>query len=202
MSTDLPNIVKKQHLTWAWKYKDEASKPIAIVARYDQADKAKTGKKWFHQYHLQKDGEWAEGASTPSPLFGTDTLPKSHSEEAIYIFEGEKCAQAAHYLELSALTSMGGSNQAQHADWAILAKYRHIKKFILVPDNDGAGKSYMEAVHQEIKKACPEATIEVCLLPLNGKGEDLDTTTFLLSTRLGWLFSYRRAIFCISACSL
>lgn len=173
MSVDLPSVVKKDHLTWAWRYRDEASKPIAIVVRYDQADKAKARKKWFHQYHLQRDGEWAEGAPTPSPLFGVDTLSKSHSEQVVYIFEGEKCAQVAHHLELSALTSMRGSNQAPYADWAILAKYRHIRKFILVPDNDDAGKSYMEAVHLEIKKASPEAIVEVCLLPLDGKGDDL-----------------------------
>jgi len=172
MSVDLPDIVKKEHLTYAWKYRAEAGNSTAIVARYDQTDKAKKGKKWFHQYHLQGDGEWEEGAPTPSPIFGVDTLPKRHCEQTVYIFEGEKCAQAAHYLELPALTSMRGANQAQHADWAILAQYRYLKQFVLVPDNDEAGKSYMDAVYQEIKKACPEAIIRVCSLPLDDKGDD------------------------------
>lgn len=90
----------------------------------------------------------------------------------VYIFEGEKCAQAAHHLNLPALTSMMGSNQSHLADWAILAGYRHLKNFVLVPDNDPAGRKYISVVHNEIKKACPRAKIWVLNLPNLEKGSD------------------------------
>ena len=119
-----------------------------------------------------EDGSWVEGAPTPSPIFGIDSLPTNHFEGFVYIFEGEKCAQAAHYLGLPAITSMMGSSQGHLADWAILAGYRHVKKFILIPDNDDPGKKYMQIVYDELKKACPQANMMVCELPVNKKGSD------------------------------
>ncbi len=126
----------------------------------------------FINISIGEDGSWVEGAPTPSPIFGIDSLPKNHFEGFVYIFEGEKCAQAAHYLGLPAITSMMGSSQGHLADWAILAGYRHVKKFILVPDNDDPGKKYMQIVYDEVKKACPQAEVMVCELPVNKKGGD------------------------------
>lgn len=168
---NLPSIVKKEHLTCHWYYRNESGVVTALVTRYDNASQAKQ-KKWFHQYHLDQDGNWVEGAVTPSPLFGIETLLKDDSDEMVYIFEGEKCAQAAQYLGLLALTSMMGSNQSHLADWAILARYRHHKGFVLVPDNDPSGRKYMNLVCNEIKKACPFAKIWVLILPDTGKGAD------------------------------
>lgn len=166
-----PSIVKKEHLTWHWYYRNERDDIIALVARYDNSAQAKQ-KKWFHQYYIDKNGNWVEGAVTPSPLFGIDTLPKNDSDQMVYIFEGEKCTQAAHHLNLPALTSMMGSNQSHLADWAILARYRHLKGFILIPDNDAAGKKYIRSVYDEIQKACPHTNIWVLTLPNQEKGSD------------------------------
>ena len=168
---DLPEIVSRHDLEFYWIYKDEERGPKAIVARYP--DPRRTAKKRFHQYRIDNDGKWVEGAPTPLPLYGVDTLPKSHSEEKVYIFEGERCATAAHHLELAAITSMMGSGRAADADWAILAKYRHINEFVLVPDNDIPGHKYIEIVFREIRKACPFSKISVCPLPSKDKGDDL-----------------------------
>ena len=168
---DLPKIVSRHDLEFYWIYKDEERGPKAIVARYP--DPRRTAKKRFHQYRIDNDGKWVEGAPTPLPLYGVDTLPKSHSEEKVYIFEGERCATAAHHLELAAITSMMGSGRAADADWAILAKYRHINEFVLVPDNDIPGHKYIEIVFREIRKACPFSKISVCPLPSKDKGDDL-----------------------------
>lgn len=165
---DLPSIIPRKNLSYHWTYLDSDRKPIAIVVRYDEDGK----KKRFHQYSIGEDGSWVEGAPTPSPIFGIDSLPKNHFEGFVYIFEGEKCAQAAHYIELPALTSMMGSSQGHLADWAILANYRHVKKFILVPDNDDPGKKYIQIVYSEVKKACPNAEVMVYELPVNKKGGD------------------------------
>ncbi len=92
------------------------------------------------------------------------------------LLEGRPNAQLvaaeAHHLGLSALTSMMGSSQAQYADWAILAKFRHVCEFVLIPDNDNPGHKYMEAVAQEVQKACPSAKLTVCKLSIENKGDD------------------------------
>lgn len=86
---------------------------------------------------------WVQGVQSPLPIFGLDILYKSNSEASVYLFEGKKCAQAAHYLGLTAIASMMGSSQAQNTDWAILAAYRQqVKQFVLIPDNDKHVDSY------------------------------------------------------------
>ncbi len=167
---DLPQIVPRHNLRYWWKYRDEERNVTALVARYDDVKEA--SKKRFHQYQLCADGQWIEGASTPLPLYGLDTLPKPHVTQKVYIFEGERCATAAHHLSLSALTSMMGSSQAKYADWAILARFRHVVEFVLVPDNDDPGHKYIEVVAQEIQKVCPSAKLTVCKLPVENKGGD------------------------------
>lgn len=164
---NLPQIVQRHNFRYSWKYRDEEGKEIALVARYDDASK-----KRFHQYRLCTDGQWVEGAPTPLPIYGLDTLPKPHTTQKVYIFEGEKCTTAAHHLGLSALTSMMGSGQAKDADWAILAKFRHVYEFVLIPDNDDPGYKYIEAVAREIQKSCPNAKLTVCELPMEKKGDD------------------------------
>jgi hypothetical protein len=157
---NLPSIVRKNDLTFLWNYRCAlTAEPWAIVARYDENNKKK-----YHQY-FKKEGEWAEGTATPLPIFGIHLLQQHDSKENIFIFEGERCAEAAHHLGLTALTSMMGANQAANADWAILAQYRQHRNFVLVPDQDEIGKTYMNVVCQKILKACPEAVIKVC--PLN-----------------------------------
>lgn len=152
---ELPSIADKKGLRHHWVYLNEDLQPFAIVARYDFRDE----KKRFHQFMLDGNNTWVKGAPTPLPLFGIHTLPNTDNGEYVYIFEGEKCTQSAHSIGLAAISSMMGSSQAPYADWSILARYRHIKKFVLVPDNDIPGKKYMETVYREIKKACPTSDI-------------------------------------------
>lgn len=167
---NLPSIVLRKNLCFWWHYRDEKGQITALVARYNVIEGKQ--KKIFHQYRLCDDGQWIEGASTPLSLYGLDTLPKPHVTQKVYIFEGEKCTTAAHHFGLSALTSMMGSGQAKDADWAILARFRHVCEFVLIPDNDDPGHKYMEAVAQEIQKACPSAKLTVCKLPVEEKGDD------------------------------
>ncbi len=170
---NLPMVVPRDRLTCHWQYRDEKGLPVAIVARYDECVTGGKQKKWFHQFYLNRSDEWVEGAPTPSPLFGLDTLPKHQYEGFVYIFEGEKCTNGSHHLGLPALTSMMGASQADNADWTILAKFRHLKRFVLVPDNDIPGQRYMEIVHHNIKKAHPDAEVFVCNLNVEEKGHDL-----------------------------
>jgi hypothetical protein len=169
---DLPKIVPRTNLRYVWTYKDESSQPMALVARFDIPTGNDEFKKIYRQYKLCEDGEWVEGAPTPSPIFGIDTLSKHDSSTTTYVFEGEKCARAAHNLGIPALTSMMDSNQAHLADWSILARHRHIRRFVLIPDNDDPGRKYMATVLEELKKVCPGSEVSVCCLPLDNKGDD------------------------------
>lgn len=165
----LPPIARQDHLTHCWWYRtDFHAEPIALITRHD----LKGEKKKFHQYRLIDD-EWREGIPTPLPIFGFNLLQHHDSKENIFIFEGERCAEAAHHLGLTALTSMMGADQAAKADWATLARYREHRSYILVPDHDEPGKAYMRSVLEEIKRACPQATVRVCVLPVKNKGDDL-----------------------------
>ena len=168
----LPKIISKTNLRFWWTYKDEEGNPLALVARFDTPTVNNESKKIYRQYKVCENGEWVEGAPTPSPIYGINTVSKCDSSAKVYIFEGEKCAQAAHSLGLPALTSMMGSNQAHLADWPILARYRYLKRFVLIPDNDDAGEKYIGTVFKEIGKICPAAEISVCQLPLDNKGDD------------------------------
>ena len=80
---DLPQIVSRHNLRYWWKYRDEERNATPLVARYD--DRKEDAKKRFHQYRLSADGQWVEGASTPLPLYGLDTLPKPHVTQKVYI---------------------------------------------------------------------------------------------------------------------
>ena len=166
---NLPKVVSQEYLRHYWWYRDKDGHIIALVVRYEQGHKAK---KWFRQYQINENGEWVEGAATPSSLFGLNTLPDSHYPQTIYIFEGEKCTQAAHYLGLPAITSMFGSNAAHKADWKSLEQFPHLRKFVLVPDNDDSGKKFMEVVASEIRRVIPEAAIHMFSLPCTNKGDD------------------------------
>lgn len=111
---------------------------------------------------------------SPLPIFGLDVLHKIHFEASVYLFEGEKCAQAAHYLGLTAITSMMGSSQAQNTDLAILAAYRQqVKQFVLIPDNDKLEEKYIEEIYHTLRKICPTIAIYLCHLPGDKKGSNL-----------------------------
>jgi hypothetical protein len=169
---NIPSIIPRKDLRHTWIYRDQEGNPLAFIARYETRLTNGKNKKWYHQFRLSKPETWVEGAPSPLPIFGLETLPKPNCDESVYIFEGEKCAKAAHYLGLSALTSMMGSSQAEHGDWAILAQYRHIKQFVLIPDNDSPGKKYIEVVFNLIRKICPQSEISVCALPVFNQGDD------------------------------
>lgn len=166
---NLPSYVSKKHLTFSWVYRNENGEPFAMVIRYDESGK----KKRFHQHHIDAEGKWVEGAPTPLPLFGIHSLPKTNYDGFVCIFEGEKCCEVAHHLNLPAITSMMGSSQGHLADWAQLAQYRHCKKFIIFPDNDDPGKKYAATVIPEIQRACPLSQIFVCHFPFQQPGDDL-----------------------------
>ena len=138
---DLPSIVGRYDLKWAWEYQDRSGETIAIVARYDGA----LGKKYYRQYFKEGD-TWREGRSSPTPLYGLDLLPQLHSGPQLFIVEGEKVAAALQSLGFVAVTSMGGACSAHTADWTLLRDIPPEVDIVFLPDNDSAGLQYIQTI--------------------------------------------------------
>ncbi|NCF35854.1 MAG: DUF3987 domain-containing protein [Gammaproteobacteria bacterium] len=157
----LPTTFKGKALMYAWDYiKNE--KAIGYVARYENRD----GDKDIVPFFKKENGIWRAG-TPPEPrlLYGIGNLDKNR---AVIVVEGEKSAQALHYMGLQAVTSMGGSNAAHKSDWSPLVD---CKKIYLLPDNDVAGQTYMQSVAKLLSR---EDLILVDLPELPDKGDVVD----------------------------
>lgn len=125
---------------FVWEYRSAQGDPLGYVARFDAG-----GKKDVVPYFKRTNGHgWQNGsADDPRPLFGLDVLGKADIARAVFVVEGEKSAAALQSLGLVAVTSQGGSNAADKADWKPLAGRERV---YLLPDNDEPGECYAKAV--------------------------------------------------------
>jgi putative DNA primase/helicase len=102
-------------------------------------------------------------------IYGLDSI--TDFAEPIYIVEGEKCAAALHGLGLQAVTSLGGSKQADKANWSALRDAGHI---YILPDNDEPGMHYAKAVYDEVRAFPLLHEIKLVQFPLYEKGDVCD----------------------------
>jgi hypothetical protein len=146
-------LPKKRKPDASWRYCHADGTDAFLVVRWNLPNGTKT----FGQI-AKVDGGWiCGGIPEPRPLF---RLPDINEAAEVWIFEGEKSADAAVSLGLTATTSAGGSNAAEKSDWASLDG----KTVFVVPDNDEAGARYAREVVELIRKQAPNATIQVKLL--------------------------------------
>lgn len=129
--------------TAAWTYKDAAGTPVGLVIRWDRESKiirpvSKVGECWR-----------IGGMPTPRPLYRLPELLGADPSAPVYVAEGEKTAEALVACGLLATTSPHGADAARHADWSILAG----RDVIILPDHDGAGERYAEAVAACVRDA-------------------------------------------------
>ncbi len=108
---------------------------------------------------------WIIGAMPqPRPLY---CLADLAAADRIYICEGEKAADVARKIGLTATTSAHGSNSASKTDWKPLAG----KLCIVLKDHDKAGENYANEVASIlIKLGCK---VKVVLLPGLPDGGDI-----------------------------
>ena len=100
----------------------------------------------------RSDEGWAiRGLKTPCPLY---RLPEFRAEEPIYVFEGEKAADAAAAIGLNATTSCGGAKRARKSDWSICRG----RDVIVVPDHDEPGDDYADDVCELAQAAGASST--------------------------------------------
>lgn len=137
-----------------WTYHDVDGEPGGIILRWDKPD----GKKDIRPVSRRGDVWVHAGMPEPRPLYCLAELPDA---ERIYVFEGEKAADAARSIGLTATTSAHGSQSPGKADWRPLAG----KDVVILPDNDDPGRKYANDVAAILAKLSPTATVRIVELP-------------------------------------
>ncbi len=133
-----------------WRYRNADGSDAGSVLRWNLTD----GRKEIRQVSCVPGG-WICGAMPePRPLY---RLPEVIDAAEVLICEGEKAADAATLLGLTATTSAGGSNAAEKTDWSPL----NGKRVYILPDNDESGEKFTTAVLGLLRRQAPNATTEV-----------------------------------------
>jgi len=160
-------------LTGWWPYFNVDAGESLTVLRFDLPDvDPKTGKpeKTFRPIHPDGDG-WAIGDPVgPLPLY---RLAEIRGAARVHVFEGERCADEAARLGLSATTSAHGAKSASKSDWRPLAGHD-------VPiwrDNDRAGEGYARDVATILTALTPPARVRI--MRLSGLPEGGDIVDYL-----------------------
>lgn len=149
-----------------WIYRLADGSDHMAVLRIDLGDGAKS----YRQLSATSGSRWRLGAPTPPrPLF---MLPEVLAgQDPVYVAEGERCVEALVAMGLTATTSPGGSQAAQHADWSPLAG----RQVIILPDNDAPGHAYAVEVATILASLSPPARVCELRLPnLPPKGDVVD----------------------------
>lgn len=139
-----------------WMYPDADGRERLTVLRFDLAG----GDKTYRPIHPSGDG-WAIGdppGDEPLPLY---RLPEPADAKRVYVCEGEKAADAARSIGLTATTSAHGAESPHKTDWRPLAG----KDVVILPDNDEAGRSYAAWIARHLLKLDAATTVRVVELP-------------------------------------
>ena len=152
-----------------WPYFNADDGEALTVLRFDLpgAD-PKSGKpeKTFRPIRPDGDGWTIGDPSGPLPLY---RLAEINGEPRVYLFEGEKCADAAASIGLPATTSAHGAKSAGKSDWRPLRGL----DVALCPDRDGAGENYVRDATARLTALTPPARVRIMRLPGLSDSDDL-----------------------------
>jgi len=146
-----------------WSYRGANGVETMRVLRFEDA----AGNKTYRPAHKNGVGWVAGDPPGPLPLYHLPDLNADRSA-AVWVFEGEKCADLARELGLVATTSSHGSRSAGKTDWSPLAG----RDVAIVPDADDAGEVYATDVAAILGKL--GSRVRVVRLPGLAEGEDLE----------------------------
>lgn len=152
-----------------WSYRTPAGDLGGYIDRYDMLGGDKEFRPLTYCEHSDKRREWRwRGFEPLRPLYGLDRL-EARPDAPVVVVEGEKAADAAGRLLPGSVvvTSPGGSNAANKADWGMLAR----RSVTIWPDADEAGRNYAQAVARCLAAATVEASIAA---PPEGVSEGWD----------------------------
>jgi len=110
------------------------------------------------------------------PLYGANRILESVVAQEIYVVEGEKCADALHFLGMDAVSPSHGAQSPHKSDWTPLGG----RVVVIWPDNDDPGKKFADAV-ADILAAMPSPPRLVSMLDpaLLGLGQKDDAADFV-----------------------
>jgi hypothetical protein len=137
-----------------WHYYNVSAEEVARVARFDLPNGGKTCRPF-----VPVEGGWQMRDPGESwPLYNLRNLSKG---SPVFVTEGEKSADAALKLGLTATTSAHGCKAADKTDWSPLAG----RKVCILPDNDEPGERYAADVAIILSKLDPPAAVKIVRLP-------------------------------------
>jgi hypothetical protein len=175
---EIPQSYNGKPLRASWTYRAEDGAPFGVVGRYQNG----TDKKDIVPYFNKNGSGFTAGVSlNPRPLFGVEKLATHAKDKAFFVVEGEKSAAALQQLGICAVTSLGGSNAADKADWTPINGY---KMAYLLPDNDDPGEHYAQEVCKALMALESPPSIKVLHLaglPLGG-----DIVDWIQAFIAGW----------------
>lgn len=149
-------------------YRDAGGRALYWRIRCKRAD----GAKWIRPMHL--DGTRYAVGEPPAPpegkpMFGLDALARADKAAAVWLVEGEACAEALQALGLVAVTS-GSSTSAGAADWGPLQG----RAVTIWPDNDGPGAKYASEAAAKLQAlGCTVALVAEAVTEALPKGGDV-----------------------------
>jgi hypothetical protein len=118
-----------------WTYHNAAGEPVGLVVRWNTP----TGKDVRPVSRKADGSDWIIGGMpTPRPLYALPDLLATPAGSRVWVFEGEKAADAGRVVGFTATTSPHGSKSAAKADWSATAGH----DVIVSVDNDDAGERY------------------------------------------------------------
>ncbi len=142
----------------AWAYPGDGFR----VARFALPEDGKT----YRPIYRRGKG-WAVGDPDGLlPLYRGDKL--AGADDPVVVLEGEKCADAAGSIDLTAVTSAHGAGSAHKSDWRRLAG----REVIIVLDHDDAGRKYAAEVAAILWALSPPAEVRIIDLPGLAEHED------------------------------
>ena len=143
-----------------YEYIDPKGKPYAFVYRYHAGDN-----KTCLPAHVV-DGGFSIGDPAQWYPYRCSEIDKTGP---IYIYEGEKCVEAAMSIELhNSITSSHGSRAAKMTDWSCCAG----RDAVIFPDSDDAGSAYADDVARCILELTPPGRPRIAKPFSDRKGYD------------------------------
>lgn len=164
----VPQTYNNKSLIHHWAYENQDGELLGAVGRYEKVGEKKDVVPFFKS---DGNGGFSVGIDlTPRPLFGLYKLANHDKGKAVFITEGEKCASALQSMGICAITSQGGSNAANQADWTPLNGFKMV---YLLPDNDQAGEHYAQDVYRALVALPSPPDIKILRLPNLPDGGDI-----------------------------
>lgn len=150
-------------LNGQWPYLDTFDAELMRVVRFDLPG----GEKQYRPLHPVPGGYQIGDPSGLLPLYNLAAIAGA---DRVYLFEGEKCVDAAKGIGLAASTTTAhGANSFGKSDITPLAD----KEVVIVGDAGAAGENYVKEAVAGLLEQNPAARVKVVTLPDLADGEDV-----------------------------